>query len=101
MSADRISMQTLDGDVQVLCTFDYSRAEPQTYHQPGSDASVCITGVSIGGHEVDASVFHPKVIEAWEADILREVLDEEADSRAYADELRAEMARDDRLMGYV
>lgn len=98
MSTDRTSLQTLDGDVQVLCTFDYSRAERQTYLEPGCAASVCITGVSINGHDVDASVFHPKVIATWEADILREVLDDAESDRAYADEARAEMARDDAMV---
>lgn len=86
---DRTSLQTLDGDVQVLCTFDYSRAEKQTWHTPGCAASVIVTGVAINGHEVDASVFHPKVIAKWEADILREVLGEESDARELAHEMRA------------
>ena len=84
---DRTSLQTLDGDVKVLCTFDYSRAEFSTWGNPGCKASVCVTGVAINGHEVDAGVFHPKVIEMWQADILREILDEEGDAREYAAEL--------------
>lgn len=78
---DRTSAQVLDGDAFVMCTFDYAPAEL------GRTASVTVTGVAINGHEVDSSVFAQKVIDKWEADILREVLEDEADARALAEEL--------------
>lgn len=70
---DLTSLQPLDGALRVLCTFDYTPAESKTLTSPGSAGRVCVTGVAINGHEVDAGVFHPKVIEAWEADILVEM----------------------------
>ena len=78
---DRTSLQPLDGDVHVLCTFDYTPKERRTNTYPGCPASVCVTGVAINGHDVDAGVFHPLTVAEWEADILAEVLDEEADAR--------------------
>lgn len=98
---DRTSLQTLDGDVQVLCSFDFQPAEAPNYNAdsmnpgPGCDASVTVTSVAINGHEVDAGVFHPKVIAAWEADILQELHEEALDAQEYAAEMRAEMARED------
>lgn len=93
MTHDRTSLQTLDGDAQVLCTFDYSPAERMTLEYPGCDASVCITSVAINGHEVDSSVFDKRVIALWEANCLREV-EEEAESE---NEYMAELAREDEL----
>lgn len=99
-SADRTSLQTLDGDVQVLCTFDYQPAEAPNYNAdsmnpgPGCDAAVTVTSVAINGHEVDVSVFHPKVIAHWENEILTEVAEDESDARYAAEEARAEWARE-------
>lgn len=95
---DRTSLQPLDGDVHVLCTFDYQPAERMTLEYPGCEASVCVTSVSINGHEVDAGVFDKRVIDRWEADILAEVTAAQEDARAYADEARFQQMRDDELM---
>lgn len=65
---DLTSLQPLDGDVRVLLTFDYD----------ASARSACVTGVAINGHEVDAGVFHPKVIAAWETALVEEREEEEA-----------------------
>lgn len=72
---DLTSLQPLDGEVRVLLTFDYDAAA----------RSACVTGVAINGHEVDAGVFHPKVIAAWETALVEEREDEQAAERELED----------------
>lgn len=97
---DRTSLQTLDGDVKVLCTFDFQRAEAPNYNAdsmnpgPGCEVSVTVTSVAINGHEVDVSVFNPKVISHWENEILTEVIEDENNARDAAEEASFDWARD-------
>jgi hypothetical protein len=74
-----LSLQNLD-ETRVLVSYDFTDAEPERGPEsmaagPGSAAQVHIRGISIAGHELDASHFSQPAIDHLTALILAEETD--------------------------
>lgn len=88
------SMQHLD-DAQILCEYDYEKAEVARGPEhplpgPGCAALVTITALSVNGEWIDPSYFAADTLAHLEQLISEEIAQEEADERDEYDERERE-----------